>query len=416
MNKYKAFKIRFASKGYLRNDKNSHKLLGNAYYVLNDKNKIIKQFIQLDYATFRPTDIEMQKTSYYNNKKTINSIRKEILEKIQIDKGFDKNKISKFQKERLEIPKNELMVINKLLINQYKIKSSIDIFTGSNSSGCESMSSNTDIIAFENDNDFIENGMNFTNPLNDQEIFKKEKIDLRSINELEMIKLKDYIKWNPFVKEIISEYNYSRYFIFNDFNNKHIDFQKILEKINNENNLKSKGKSKRENKDFFINQIIKAIDEYSDYNALSDTKEDLEKAKKHKNGFFDKLRKYQKTLMEIEKSELIKKYKKPFNYFNDFVVGSESPNCEYAHIFPVKEIKKRDKSEWFKVADNNNCLLLNPSFHTALDKFQITINENGEFKSSQDDSIVIFKVKKEVLNNKRLEYIREFIDFSKTRR
>ena len=166
--------------------------------------------------------------------------------------------------------------------------------------------------------------------------------------------------------------------------------------------------------EWFVDAIIGYVAIHSE--NINPRKEDLEKAKKHKGVFFDKLRKYQKTLMEIEKSELIKKYKKPFNYFNDFVVGSESPNCEYAHILPVKEIKKRDKSEWFKVADNNNCLLLNPSFHTALDKFQIIINENGEFKSSQDDSRVIFKIKKEVLNNKRLEYIREFIDFSKTRR
>lgn len=398
MNKnFNAFKVKFASKGFLKKELNSCQISGDAYYVLNSNNTIVKQFIQLDYATFRPTDIEMQTTSYYTKRSNLKTIRKVILENIQLDLGYDKNKISKSQKIRITIPINNLLEINKLLIDESKIKSSIDIFTGSNSSGSESNPTFTDIVAYENNDEVFLNGINFTNPLNNEQLFKKEKISIDSINDLNLISLKEFIELKPNVKQLIKEFNYVKYFIFNDIDNSEIDFEKIYQNISIENKIKSKSKSKRGNKEFFVSQVKDVINDFpNNFNN------------EERNKIVNKLRSYQKTLIGIEKTELIKKYPQlESNYFNNFIDGQSYPNCEYAHIFPVHIIKNQDKSEWFKIADNNNCLLLSPNIHKMLDNHQIIFNENGYALSLDNQVIKDIKLKPEILNTQRKKYIKQ---------
>ena len=161
---------------------------------------IYKQFIQIESANFRPTDIDMLKTDYYKNgKKDSLAIRYKILEPYQESQGFLKNKVSKKDKIKINVPNNLIGEINKELLKLHKVKSSIDIFAGSNSSGAELNHNATNIVTFYEDN----SSYNFSNPLNRKEIFKSNKnIEINSIDEIELIKFSKYLEINPKANEL----------------------------------------------------------------------------------------------------------------------------------------------------------------------------------------------------------------------
>ncbi len=50
--------------------------------------------------------------------------------------------------------------------------------------------------------------------------------------------------------------------------------------------------------------------------------------------------------------------------------------CEAAHIYPVSEIKKEEKTKWYKIADPNNWLYLPVWLHKMYDKHLIYFDEN----------------------------------------
>ncbi len=169
---YNGFFVDFVTKGYLdKRNNNNLKIKGKAFYLYDENLIIYKQFIQIESANFRPTDCEMSKTKYYNRKSTM--IRREILEKIQEEKGFDKFKISKNEKIKIDIDNTYIDSINQQLLQQYKVKSSIDIFSGSNSSGAESNHKATNVITYYSDYDYT--SLNFTNPLNNKKNFYKKE-------------------------------------------------------------------------------------------------------------------------------------------------------------------------------------------------------------------------------------------------
>lgn len=138
---YKAFKIPFSTK-----KKSSLHIEGDAYYLFNIDGEIIKQFIQLTKANYRPTDVEMLTTDYYKKDDQYISIRKKYLETIN---PLDIHKKSKI---REELKPNILTLINKDLLKLSRVKRSLDIFTGSNSSGAESSPKKCEIIYYSNDN------------------------------------------------------------------------------------------------------------------------------------------------------------------------------------------------------------------------------------------------------------------------
>lgn len=400
-NKLKAFKINFASKGFFKEKINENKILGEAYYILNNDYKIVKQFIQIKNANFRPTDAEMLKTFFYK-RSNIKKIRN-VLEDIQKGYGYEPKDISKKQKIRLELKKNEVDYINKFLLEQFKIKSSIDIFTGSNSSGAESVATNSDIFAYENKNDLIQDGCNFTNPFNRNELYSKDKnVEIKSLDEIELISIEEYFKKAPSAKEIFKEYNYSKYYIFNDFADSiksELNTDLILDKIEKEFNLNSSKEKK--SIEYFIKQIYSKIDECFMF-------------KKDKKTLAKNLRDYQKVLINYEKRELLKKYdSQSFQYFNNFINNDNYPNCEHAHIISVEKIlNEEDPLKWFQIADNNNCLLLSPNIHEAFDRKQIYFDESGNCFKKDNENISDISIKNEVLNNERKKYLKKYIEIN----
>ena len=86
-------------------------------------------------------------------------------------------------------------------------------------------------------------------------------------------------------------------------------------------------------------------------------------------------------------------------------------NSEFSHIIPVRESIK-DSDRYQEIADNNNCLLLSPSLHKNLDKFQIYFDHNSGNCIFLKENKVIENcaIKKEWLNNERKKYLKLYED------
>ena len=92
--------------------------------------------------------------------------------------------------------------------------------------------------------------------------------------------------------------------------------------------------------------------------------------------------------------------------------------CEWAHIFPVSEIKKLDLEKWKMIADENNWLNLPTQIHKLYDSNKIYFSENWEiiflneeYKNylkimfSEDKN---YKILENILNEKRKNYIKMY--------
>ena len=375
---------------------------------------IYKQFIQVEFANFRPTDIEMLKTDYYKNKtKDSLNIRYKILEPYQESKKFFINKISKKDKIRIEIPNILISKINKELFKLHRVKSSIDVFAGSNSSGAELNHNASNIVTYY-ENEEKNNFYNFSNPLNRKEIYKDEKdIKINSIDEIELIEFADYLKKNSIANELYCYYN-SLEMILNDFyepisnlsgyedlNEKskedEKDTDKYLNLINEEKNLYKKEKKLSTN-DFIYKRVKESINQYLesfDY---------INKNKEKENKLVNKLRNAQRLLVKEEIRKLMIQYPDyPKNYFFNSL-NDNFINYECAHIVPVRE-SRSDTNRLEEIADNNNCLLLSPNLHSEYDANHINFDSNGVCYKKGGMKLEELKIKKEWLNKKRKKYL-----------
>lgn len=371
---------------------------------------IYKQFIQVEFANFRPTDVEMLKTDYYKNKtKASLNIRYKILEPYQESKKFFINKISKKDKIRIEIPNILISKINKELFKLHRVKSSIDVFAGSNSSGAELNHNASNIVTYY-ENEEKNNFYNFSNPLNRKEIYKDEKdIKINSIDEIELIEFADYLKKNSIANELYCYYN-SLEMILNDFyepisnlsgyeNFSKENNDKYLNLINEEKNL-YKDETKLSTHDFIYKRVKESIDEYTksfDY---------INKDKNKENKLVNKLRNAQRLLVKEEIRELMTQYP---NYCKNYFFNSLDDkfiNYECAHIIPVKE-SRSDINRLEEIADNNNCLLLSPNLHSEYDKNYINFDSNGDCYKKGGMKLEELKIKKEWLNEKRKKYLKK---------
>lgn len=376
MKKLKAFYVPFVHKGFLTNKDADYKIKGTAYYIYNN-NTIYREFIQIDEANFRPTDVEMQKTKYYKQTSKALEVRKNILEKYQVASNLDKNETLKNNKSRLTLNKDMIKEVNKHLLNLNRVKRSIDIFTGSNSPGAKSFIKKTNIIYFKNYS--IYNGSNFTNTI--KEFFKYENIDssINSINELELIEFDEFLKINDEFKMYFEKKNQFAILLNTYVPN---DFLELRDEI------KKKVLSIEKEYDELVENIKTKIQLFI-------------YEKKDINDIVKVLRSYQKMLMLKEIEE-----------YNDNECKANSiehdkfPNCHHAHIVSVSELKKRPTFEnLYAIADNYNCLLLSPNIHNLYDSNTLWFDENGEGHHKNNTELKI-KIKKEWLNKKRIYYLK----------
>lgn len=417
--KYKGFTVDFVSKGIYSNELGKYKIKGKAYYLfkeIKDENdiidyKIYKQFIQIEYANFRPTDKEMLTTEYYKNLSTRNTgsnLRFDILEKIQVEKGFNKNHISKDEKIRIEIELKYIKEINKELLKENRIKRSIDLFTGSNSSGAKSDYLKTDIISlYKGKENYDISGLNFTNPLNYNKIFKEEKIQLNSVNEIELISFRDYLNLNKEAKKLIYDINVVKDPLYlNIFNQEYWEPKALIDEI-----ILLEDKKEYDNlpKEIKTDSIDNLIQEFLTLNNGSlNNKEEL-------NKFVNKLRNIQRVNIKHEIKHLKEKYKDfDDDYFINFVENSNAKYFgDHAHIIPVSQSKK-DWKTLIEIADNSNCLLLNKDLHYALDRANDRFFDTDGFLKQIDIQTkeikeTRVKIKNIFLENKkRIQYLLKY--------
>lgn len=406
--KYKAFVVPFCSKGYLKPNSNEHKILGRAYYLYDDNYMIYKQFVQIDSATFRPTDKEMIKTTghYLNeSKKEIIKLRKDYLEPYQIQQGFEINEISKKQNIRLKIPKSLLNKINKELLKLNRVKASIELFKGSNSTGSETRKKASEIITYYK-NDFSKSGCNFSNPFIHNSVYKKKTTSINSISEIELISLYDFLDKSPKAYKIYWKYNFKKYYVFEE--TKEPTISEIYKGIKSE--AKVKRMSLKDSYEESVTNTKEFIDDFIKTKSI-DNKND-------KKFLVAKLRRIQIMLVTHEIEELYKdKNPEEFGDAYNSIMDYPSPNSEFAHIVPTYESLKCP-NRYFEVADNNNCLLLSPDLHTSYDKLQIYFDENTGnciFLSSNKvvPNIVIKKEWLSVGRQKYLSMYKKYLDNSR---
>ncbi|MDE6894298.1 MAG: HNH endonuclease, partial [Malacoplasma sp.] len=136
--------------------------------------------------------------------------------------------------------------------------------------------------------------------------------------------------------------------------------------------------------------------------------------KEKENKLINKLRNAQRLLIKEEIRDLIKNNPDfPENYFFN-CLNDSFINYECAHIIPVNESRTNNK-RLEEIADNNNCLLLSPNFHTQYDKNYINFDSNGicYIKGIQEKK---WNIIKEWLNEKRKKYLeRAFISRNKNK-
>lgn len=385
--KIKVLKIPFSTK-----PKSKYKILGEAFYLINEDLDIVKQFIQISEATYRPTDEKMLKKDYYKE----NSL------KIKIREKYLKNITSSKENYKVfSLPSSQIKSINIDLLQMSQVKSSIDIFVGSNSPGAECSPSKTNIIYNDKSNQSLWcNGINFSNPLN-KLLIKKYKtiskkynhITMDEINKNEII-LIDEICENPKylkIENILKQYNSLAFF---EKSNPNLSSKSIKNELylslakDIEEEIKIL-KYKKGEKEYYIESIKSVISQFQNGNVTIDFCE-------------KRLRNIQKALLSKEIHELNTKY-------NDLSINFvEEDHCanrtfEYAHIISVKFSK--ESNDLGIIADPNNCLILSPNIHTMFDKSIITFDENGNV--IQNDDKKISHIKEKYLTEERKKYIEE---------
>lgn len=403
---FNGFYVNFISKDFHVNNSKNFKIKGKAYYLYDDNDVIYKQFIQIEKANFRPTDKEMLVTKYYS-RANINDIRKNILEEIQIKKGFDKNKISKNAKIRIDIDDEYILLINKWLLNQNKIKSSIDIFSGSNSSGAETNHKATNVITYYDELEY--SGLNFSNPLNNKQLYRKRNVKIKSINEINLISFKDFLKKSNLAKKLIDRYNLTKINVINnvvDENNlnflndkNQFNIKKVLKIIKDDmdNNHISLNTTK-----YFIDKVNETINSYC-YSSGFDLND-----KTKVNNLIKKLRGYQKIGVDLEKFFLYETYANNIAYYSNFLKNSTNTMTEYCHIIPVHYSKKSIET-LKEISDPNNCLLLTSDCHKYFDSKKIFFNNQGKcFRYESLEPIKTVELKEEFLNEERKKYIDKY--------
>lgn len=411
MQKYIGFKIPFVTKGYYSNQKGKDKIKGFAYYLFNPNNdfEIYKQFIQIESANFRPTDNDMLKTDYYQSMKNKKSkfnknIRIDILETIQKRLGYQVDDIYSKDKIRIEIPQEYLNQINLELLKEYKVKRSIDIFTGSNSSGAKKDYTKTNIISiyYEDENEEV-SGLNFSNPLNNKEIYAKKNIVLESLNEIKIISFKEFLNLNQKAKEKVYEINITKQPKYLDIINQNINDDTNLLEINNNSFIDFS-----EVKEIPKENISNLIEEFAIKNDGKTTTNKIET-----NKIVNKLRQIQKINLLNEFKILAKKHQIQNQLiFNNFIENrNNTTKKEHAHIKPVY-LSKQKIETLYEIADSDNCLLLDSEIHKTIDSVNLWFFDvDGFLKKIEGNKIIKkdFKIIDIFLENKnRIKYLDEY--------
>lgn len=376
--KFNCFKIPFSTK-----DKSVYKIEGYAYYVLNVEYEIIKQFIQITSANYRPTDREMLKTSYYKMNDKYIDIRKKYFE------YNDPHILSNKEKKLVNLSEEEIKNINIDLLSLTRVKKSFDIFIGSNSSGAKCEPLKSQIVYFDSrDKNNWANGINFSNPLNDclAKSYKaiSENVLIKSIeNDLNIIDFLEIINNTKFKLIRNKLFAYNPFVLDNGNNLSSTDlewFDKIKENIQDLDYLKSIDDYCEDFKNIFINQYKTEIS--SEKNTIS------------------RLRNIQKTLIGKEVANISNEVISFLNNEEEF-----APVLEHAHIISVNWSIKNDKLDY--ISDPANCLIISPSIHRLFDKNEITYDEKGCALNKKLSEIAKWNLKKIFLTSSRLNYIKE---------
>jgi len=403
---YKAVKIPFATKKYYSSKftekTNKYKIWGHAYYIYDPlTGNIGKQFLQIEGGEFRPTDREMKLTCYWKSMLPYSKkYREEFLTL------YNSDNISKLEHLKGTLNSIGIKKFNELSFKFFKkAKKNFDLLTGSNWGGSKGDNSKA---AFKYYNFEIKKTLaledefhlhNFVDFFNSIRIFKHPKFEEIKIEDLQTIKLKEYL--DTFKKQQSNDIFDSAKRVFKSFNYFAIDnideSEEILEILNSIYEGKSINKTYE-----YIKKNLK--DQKYIKKEIDETIEEYQKKLITEKTLKSRLRIRQKNLVSIEFNDLKENNKIEANISSHLL--KEYSGQDHSHIISVR--KCFDNEDYYSIADNNNCLLIPGAYHKMLTENQITFNPKGylvdrELKINDPE----VKIDKIFLTKERIKFLEE---------
>ena len=396
--RYFKLRIPFATKGYIKKLSNSIMIKGDAIFIFDRyNNHYIDEYLELEKANFRLTDLNMKKTYYYKDKH-IRAFRDQYLDPW----SSHESQMIKGKKILQELTGEQIKTLNVFFKNQNTtIRNMFSFLSGSNPTGAKSNPNNSQIRC--NDNEFF--GCNFANPLKEFQAKNKE-LTKDYPNNLPIYTLIDV--WNNNLinnfKEIFSKYNPDHEILYAEHSNDLIEYHgddlinvlKQNKDKHNQNNLDKKTFKRPKKQDLYLDGLNnKTLDNYEKLIA-----NDYKLVKEKLRAFYSRNVKFCIANQIIP----LKSMTKPEKHYV----------IESAHIFSFAEAIR--KKEYYKAIDPFNCLRLDRNIHALFDRLKIYFDEDGNVCSSVDNEIWISKyIDIENMHSKTKEYFNEQIlkDFHK---
>ena len=365
--RYFKLRIPFATKGHMKQNFDSIVIKGDAIFVFDTvHNHYIDEYLELEEANFRLTDLNMITPTVYYKNKLVKEFRDQYLDQWS---NHDP-KMIKDESKHQELTNEQIKIVNDFFKKQETtIKKMFSLLSGSNISGAQTNHKASPIRCI--DNDFFD--CNFANPLKKFQA-KKAKLTKNYPNKLSTYTLIDV--WN---KDLINNFKT----IFNHYNQHH----EVIQSTRNE-------------------KLINSLKEYQDKNQKSDDILDHssqfklpENQKLYLDGLenqtLDNFAKLTSNNSKLIKEKLRSFYTRNVNFClankiipQQSMIESKDPDLiENAHILSFSNAFKT--KQYRKTIDPFNCLRIDKNTHALFDKLKIYFDKDGNVCSSTDHEIWI---------------------------
>ena len=385
MENYFKLRIPFATKKYIKKEKNGLIIRGDAYYIFDVNKKVyVDQYIEIIDGNYRITDLALIKTKGYYKNKIYKNFRDCFLDKYSNTNAKEMKKIT-----YKTLSKNQIEEINKNFKKMdTTIRNMFACLSGSNPTGAETNCRASQMRCI--DNEYFD--CNFANVLKHFECNKKDKKKV-ILDELKTYKLVDMIKRN-----IIE--GFSKIFFDYNIEYEYKDNIELLEMSESENenfnvvDTENKFRIKEKQKDFLLSIIYKTIDDYDDFI--------------NSNKYKIKLRSYYTANV----NEYIKNKYIPLHSTTKLNNISFYDN---AHIIPFStSIKTLKYEDLFDAINPYNCLRIEKNIHKLFDDKSINFNINGDVVNRNNEILIEEYLNMNNMPKETKVYFKKYLDTLKT--
>lgn len=167
--------------------------------------------------------------------------------------------------------------------------------------------------------------------------------------------------------------------------------------------------------------IYESFQKFNSYTKRNEWKKDYETLKKKFSLYMKEKRELDEKIRN-ERMVYEKNCKQIYLSLYEFWSKNINLDKEFAHIYPVKQIRKnylktKNENDLKEISDKENCLPLSPDIHTRYDKYFFYWNTQGKLekiKKEVTDGIEKFEnIPNEQLTTKKIFYLDKYIKYLK---